>query len=83
MERSERAHIILFEQQRADEPDYRLIVWKDADHFGASFELAVETLDGMDAVKFDPMLLGKVMSASTSLSASSIRLASLGTFGLI
>jgi hypothetical protein len=57
MERFERAHIILFEQQRADEPDYRLIVWKDADHFGASFELAVETLDGMGAVKFDPMLL--------------------------
>jgi hypothetical protein len=30
--------VILFEQDRADEPDDRILVWKDADHFGTPLD---------------------------------------------
>jgi hypothetical protein len=37
--------IILFEQDCTDEPDDCVLVWKDSDHFGTRFYLAVETLE--------------------------------------
>ena len=37
--------VILFEQDRADKPDDRVLVGEDADHFGAPLDLAVETLE--------------------------------------
>ncbi len=53
--------VILFEQQRPDESDDCVIVGKDADDLCASFDLTVETFDGVCAVKLGPVLPGKVM----------------------
>ena len=37
--------VILLEQQRSNEPDYRRIVWEDADDIGASLDFRVQTLE--------------------------------------
>jgi hypothetical protein len=39
--------IILFEQDCTDEPDDCVLVWKDSDHFGTRFYLAVESSSGL------------------------------------
>jgi hypothetical protein len=54
-------HVILFEQQSADEADDGVFVGKDADHLRAPFDLTIQALDGICAVKLGPVLLGKVM----------------------
>lgn len=51
--------IVLFEQERADEPDDGVIVGEDADNLGAPLDLAVETLDRVGRMKLGPMLFGK------------------------
>jgi hypothetical protein len=50
----------LFEQQGADEADDGIIVWEDADDFGAPLDLAVEALDRVGRVQLGAMLLGHV-----------------------
>ncbi|MBB3660999.1 hypothetical protein FHX15_006271 [Rhizobium sp. BK650] len=37
--------VILFEEQRADEPDDGVLVWEDADNLGSALDLAVQSLD--------------------------------------
>jgi hypothetical protein len=51
--------VVLFEQQSTDETDDGFVVGKDADDLGASFDFAVETLDGIGRVELCPMLFGK------------------------
>jgi hypothetical protein len=47
--------IILFEQDRTDEPDDRVLVWEDADHFVVPLDLAAETLERIDRVQLGAM----------------------------
>ena len=54
-----RPFIVLFEQQRADETGYGLLVGKDADDIGASLDLAVEAFDRVCTVELGAMLLGE------------------------
>jgi hypothetical protein len=77
----DRPFIILFEQERADEPRDGLLVREDADDIGAPLDLAVETLDRIDGVDFRTGSFGKLMKASTSALAASMSAASLGTLG--
>jgi hypothetical protein len=53
--------VILFAQDRTDEPDDRVLVWEDADYFGAPLDLAVETLERIGRVQLGAMVAGKVM----------------------
>jgi hypothetical protein len=46
----------LLEEQCADQTDYRVVVGKDADDIGASFDLAIEPLDGVCRMQLRPML---------------------------
>ena len=76
-----RPFIVLFEQQRANEARDRVLVGEDADHIGAPLDLTVEPFDRIDGMDFRPVIFGKPMKASTSVSASSMKAASFGTFG--
>ena len=51
--------VVLFKQQCADEADDGAIVGEDADDLGAPLDLAIESLDGIGAVKLGPVLPGK------------------------
>ena len=51
--------IILFEQQRADEPRDSIFVGEDADDISAPLDLAIEAFDRIDGVDFRPMIFRK------------------------
>jgi hypothetical protein len=53
--------IVLLEQGRSNKTDNGLVVCKDAGHVGASFDFAVETLNGMVECSFARCSPGKVM----------------------
>jgi len=82
--------IVLLEQDGADQAGDGVLIGEDADDLGAPLDLAVEPFQRIGAVDFQPVvprfregrLLGKLIKASTSASASSIRAASLATLGL-
>ncbi|MET3758438.1 hypothetical protein ABID08_005820 [Rhizobium binae] len=46
------AFVILFEEQRADEPDDGILVGEDADNLGSALDLAVQSLDRVGAGSF-------------------------------
>ena len=73
--------IILFQQDGPGEPDDGLVVGEDADDLGAALDLAVDALDRIGRVQLRAMRRRKLMSARTSLSASSINSASFLTLG--
>ena len=52
-------HIILFEQQGADEADDGLVIGEDADDVGPALDLAVDALDRIDRVQLGAMLPGE------------------------
>jgi hypothetical protein len=51
--------VVLFEQDGSDKPDDGVVVWKDADDFGSTLDLAVEPLEGVGGVNLRPVLGGK------------------------
>jgi hypothetical protein len=55
----DRPFVILLEQDRPNEPDYRVPVGEDADDVGAPLDLAVEALDRIGAVQFGTVLDGE------------------------
>ena len=67
-----------------------MLVGEDADDLGAALDLAVEPLQRIGGMDLRPViprfregrLLGKLMKARTSASASSIRAAIFATLGL-
>jgi hypothetical protein len=73
--------VVLLEEDGADEAGDGGLVREDADDLGAALDLAVQALARIGRVQLRPVLPGKVMQASTSGSASSIRAASFGTLG--
>src|SRR5271156_608906 len=87
----DRPFIVLLEQDGADQADNGLLIGEDADDLGAALDLAVQPFQRIGRVDLGPVvprfregrLLGKLIKASTSVSASSIRAASLATLGLI
>ena len=72
-------HIVLFQQDSADEPGYRFFVAEDPDHPCPELDLVSEALDGVVGMKLGAILGGKVIYARTSSSALSIRADSFGT----
>ena len=85
-----RPFIVLLEQDGADQAGDGVLVGEDADDVGAALDLAIEAFQWIGAVDLRPVvprfreggLLGKLMKARTSASASSISMASFATLGL-
>ena len=75
--------VVLLEEDGADQSGDCGLVGEDADDLGAPLDFAVEALDGIGAVKLGSMLLWKGHVRQHIAPASSIKLASFGTFGLI
>ena len=63
--------VVLFGEHGADEADDRVAVGEDADHVGASADLAVEAFVGVVGPDLPPDLLGKAVKASRSARAAS------------
>ena len=53
--------IILFEEDGVDQAGDRVLVWKDADDFGASLDLAVRSVIGFVLWSFVRWATGKLM----------------------
>jgi hypothetical protein len=70
--------IVLLEQDGTDQAGNG-----DADNLGAALDLTVQSYQWIGRVDLGPVVPGKLIKASTSVSASSIRAASLVTLGLI
>jgi hypothetical protein len=85
-----RPFIVLLEEDRTDKAGDGVLVGEDADDLGAALDLAVEPLQRIGGMDLRPViprfregrLLGKLMKARTSASASSIRAASFASLGL-
>ncbi len=54
-------HVVLLEQDRADEADDGVIIGEDADDLGPALDFAVEALDRVGRVQLGAVLLRKVM----------------------
>ena len=52
--------IILFQEQRADEPHDGLVVGEDANDIGAALDLAIEAFEWVGGVDFGPVRGGEV-----------------------
>ena len=52
-------HVVLFEQDRADQADDCLVVAEDTDDLGAALDLAVDPFDRVGRVQLDPMHPGE------------------------
>ena len=79
----DRPFIILLEQDGAGQAGNGVLIGEDADDLGAALDLAVQPFQRIGRVDLGPGSLGKLIKASTSVSASSIWAASLATLGLI
>ena len=79
----DRPFIVLLEQDGADQAGDGVLIGEDADNFGAALDLTVQPFQRIGRVDLGPVVFGKLIKASTSVSASSIRAASLATLGLI
>jgi len=53
-------HVILFEQDGADQADDGGLVWKEADDIGAAFDLLVQPFQRVGGMQFCAVLGGKV-----------------------
>lgn len=81
MDRHWSSHVVLLEQDGADQPSDAGLVGKDADHVGARLTSLFKRSNGLVECDLVRCRAGKVMSASTSCSLSSISVASLGQRG--
>jgi hypothetical protein len=70
--------IVLLEQDGTDQAGDG-----DADNLGAALDLTVQSYQWIGRVDLGPVVPGKLIRASTAVSASSIRAASLVILGLI
>jgi hypothetical protein len=52
--------VVLFEQDRADQPGYGVLIGKDADHLGSALDLAVDAFERIGRVQLNPMRGRKV-----------------------
>jgi hypothetical protein len=52
-------HVVLFEQDSADQADDGVVVWEDADDLGAALDFAIDALDRVGRVQLDAMLPGE------------------------
>ena len=73
--------VVLFEQDCTDQTGNRLLVRKDPDDLGSTLDLTLRRSSGLVECSLTLCGTGKLMYASTSVSASSRRAESFGSLG--